>query len=144
MSKDKFRIVEPDERLPEGDRELVVLRENKKGETSEDSYPVNSADGVPGIPGVGKKKAENMLPPDTTDEGELWAIVKQAYFDYAEKEGINKEEILGTLLVYAHMLWILWEPDKFFIPVDEDEVCQKINSELLNRTKDYLKEIGNS
>jgi len=104
----------------------------------------DSADGVPGIPGVGKKKAENMLPPDTTDEGELWAIVKQAYFDYAEKEGINKEEILGTLLVYAHMLWILWEPDKFFIPVDEDEVCQKINSELLNRTKDYLKEIGNS
>lgn len=42
MSKDKFRIVEPDERLPEGDRELIILRENKKGETSEDSYPVNS------------------------------------------------------------------------------------------------------
>lgn len=101
----------------------------------------DSADGVPGIPGIGKKKAENMLPPDTADEGVLWKAVKLAYFDYADKQGIDKEEILGTLLVYAHMLWILWEPNKFFIPVDEDEVCQKINSELLDRTSAYLKEI---
>ena len=42
MSKDKLRVVGPDERLPEGDREIAIHCTSKNGDKHIDTYPVNS------------------------------------------------------------------------------------------------------
>jgi hypothetical protein len=94
----------------------------------------DTVDNVAGIPGVGPKKAVNILPAGYSDKN-LWGAVREAYLAYAEAKNLDKEQVLDQMMINAHMLYILWEKDKFFVPPLEVDKCR--NLKLLEKIKEY-------
>lgn len=50
----------------------------------------DSSDGYPGVPGVGPKAAEKLIPDDMSDEEEMWAAVVGAY----EAQGLTEDDAI--------------------------------------------------
>lgn len=96
----------------------------------------DQADNIQGIPGKGAKAAEKIIPMNAgpITEKAYWEAAKASYLEYAEKNGIPEEEILDQMMLNAHLLWILWEKEKWFEPPVAEDRClnlkwlQKIQS----------------
>ena len=86
----------------------------------------DTADNIKGVPGKGKKAAEKLIDPAHCDEKVYWEIVRNTYIEYAEKKELKVEEVLDQMLLNAHLLWILWEKDKWFIPPLEEDKCRNL------------------
>ena len=100
----------------------------------------DTADNIKGIPGKGQKAAEKLIDPDFCDEKRYWRIVKDAYLEYAKKKEISEYDIIDQMLLNAHLLYILWEKDTWFIPPLEEDRCQ--NLKWLEKIKESMKASG--
>ena len=86
----------------------------------------DTADNIKGIPGKGKVAAEKLIDPNNCSERVYWDIVREGYIEYAVKEGLDIEGVLDQMLLNAHLLWILWEKDGWFIPPLEEDKCRNL------------------
>jgi hypothetical protein len=68
----------------------------------------DTVDNVPGLPGMGKKKAEKLLL--ETPRAELWDILSGMYM-----EAYNNEDVIYE---QARLLWILRTPEQLHTPPD--------------------------
>jgi len=78
----------------------------------------DQTDGIPGLYGVGPKRAEVLLD-DLMEEGHMYLVVLKEYLDKIPKTVKNHAEFCANLMhTHAHLLYLLRKEDERWTPPD--------------------------